>query len=400
MPGHLPGGRLAELEALRGIAAMIVLLHHFLLRTAPHVHGRSFPDDPLALVRTPLYALVNGSAAVAIFFVLSGFVLTLGAMEKRDWSQLLLGAVKRWPRLVLLVVVVNVLSAIFVMLGLYMAQDRTWFGPDSYPGNGGQGASLLANALLEGGFATFISGKAHFNAALWTMHYEWVGSLAAYATGLVLIFQRSLSRAMAAGSIAIVLTATLTGEGGVYYSMLVAGVLIARIYIERDVAARALAFLNPWRVPIVLMGAGVAIVLAGYDGYSKPVGFYAFVPHLSSPHIEAAVHGIAAVAVLLLVLFCDPIRRRMRGPAALLLGRLSFPVYLVHLPVLLGLVAPLHSSLVSRLGSAIAVPLSFALFIVLALAAAYPLARLDEWWLGKLRVMGNSAVIKLRYARP
>src|SRR5438128_873511 len=117
--------KLIELEALRGIAAMMVLLHHFLLVVAPRLHGRQFPDDPIALVRTPLYALVNGTAAVSIFFVLSGFVLTFRAMEKGDWRPLLAGAFKRWPRLVPLVAMVNALSALFVMLGLY--QDRSWF---------------------------------------------------------------------------------------------------------------------------------------------------------------------------------------------------------------------------------------------------------------------------------
>ena len=89
----------SELEALRGIAAMIVFFHHFLLLIAPRLHGRNFPDDPIALVRTPLFALVNGSAAVAVLFVLSGFVLTVGAMEDRDWRQFLIGVLKRWPRL-------------------------------------------------------------------------------------------------------------------------------------------------------------------------------------------------------------------------------------------------------------------------------------------------------------
>ena len=119
-------GKLIELEALRGIAAVIVLLHHFLVVVAPRLHGRNFPDDPIALVRTPLFALVNGTAAVSIFFVLSGFVLTLRAMEQRDWRQIVAGVVKRWPRLVPLVVTTNILSAVFVLLGLY--HDRTWFG--------------------------------------------------------------------------------------------------------------------------------------------------------------------------------------------------------------------------------------------------------------------------------
>jgi peptidoglycan/LPS O-acetylase OafA/YrhL len=382
--------KLIELEALRGVAAMVVLFHHFLLLVAPRLHGRNFPDDPIALVRTPLFALVNGTAAVTIFFVLSGFVLTLRAMEKRDWSQLLVGAVKRWPRLIPLVVIVNLLSAIFLMLGLY--QDRTWFGASVFKPE----TSVFKRALAEGMYSTFVDGTTNFNAALWTMHYELFGSFAAYATGLVLTFQKSLPRAMAIGAIAILVTATLTGEGGIYYAMLVAGVLIARIYIERDAVASALIFLNPWRTPIAIGTAGLAVVLCGYDGYSKPVGFYAFMARFASPQTEPLLHGIAAVVIVVLVLFYDPIRRSLAGPTAALLGRLSFPIYLVHLPILLALISPIHSYLAARFDNTAAAPASFVLFIALALTAAYPLARLDEWWVRKLRDMAWLVIAKLQ----
>lgn len=387
--------KLVELEALRGIAAMVVVFHHFLLFAAPHLHGRNFPDDPGALVRTPLFALVNGSAAVAVFFVLSGFVLTLNALEKRDWRQLLVGALKRWPRLVPLVVTVNLLSAIFFLLGLY--QDRSWFNLGGFPGVGvfEQGVSVIGSALAEGMLTTFVNGSASFNPALWTMHYELFGSFAAYAAGLVLIFQNSLLRAMAIGGIAIVLTATFTGEGGIYFAMLVAGAVIARIYTERDALARATISLNRWRVPIVVVTAGLAVVLCGYDGYSKPVGFYGFLAQLVSPephpHIEAAVHGIAAAAILVLVLFCDPIRAGLVGPSVRLAGRLSFPVYLVHLPILHGLVAPVLTGLAARLDYAVAASIAFALLLMLTLIVAYPLAHLDEWWVRKLRDMARRA---------
>ena len=386
--------KLIELEALRGVAAMMVLFHHFLLVIAPRLHGRNFPDDPIALVRTPLYALVNGTAAVAIFFVLSGFVLTFRAMEDRDWRPLLAGVLKRWPRLVPLVAAVNVLSAIFVMLGLY--QDRTWFGADAF--NQGTGISVIGSALAEGVFSTFFHGSANFNSSLWTMHYELFGNFAAYATALVLIFQRSFARAMAVGVIVMMITATMTGKGGIYYAMPVAGVLVARIHAERHAIAAALNFMYPWRMPIAVGTAGLAVVLCGYDGYSKPVGFYAFVPpRFEWADVEPFVHGVAAVAILLLVLFCDPVRRCLAGPTAALLGRLSFPVYLVHLPILIGLVSPIHAGLAARFDNAVLAPAAFASFIALTLAAAYPLAHLDEWWVRQLREAARLAVGRLRW---
>ena len=383
-------GKLIELEALRGVAAMMVLFHHFLLVIVPRLHGRNFPDDPIALVRTPLYALVNGTAAVAIFFVLSGFVLTFRALEERDGRQLLVGVLKRWPRLVPLVATVNVLSAIFLTFGLY--QDRTWFGASAFE----QDTFVIGSALAEGTFWTFFNGSANFNSSLWTMHYELFGSFVAYATALVLIFQKSLWRAMAIGAIVILLLATMTGKGGVYYAMPVAGVLVARLYVERNAIASALSFMIPLRVPIALGTAGVVVVLCGYDGYSKPVGFYAFMTHFEWADTEPFVHGVAAVAILALVLFFDPVRRCLAGPTAALLGRLSFPVYLVHLPILLGLVSPVHSYLTARFDKTVAAPAAFAVFIALTLAAAYPLARLDEAWVRKLRDIASSAVAKLR----
>ncbi len=386
--------KLIELEALRGVAAVIVLFHHFLLVVAPRLHGRNFPDDPIALVRTPLFALVNGSAAVAIFFVLSGFVLTFHAMENRDWSQLLAGAAKRWPRLVPLVAIVNVLSAIFLMLGLY--HDHSWFGAGVFK----PGTSVIGSALIEGVFSTFFAGSTNFNAALWTMHYELFGSFAAYATGLLLIFQKSFPRAMVIGAIAILLTATLTGEGGIYYAMLVAGVLIARIYMERDTAASALAFMSPWRVPIALGTVGLVIVLCGYDGYSKPVGFYTFMARFASPtdRAVAAWHRCG----------CH------RGAGSILRVR-SAAVWPGRPPRCWDGCRFQSISCICRscLGSfrrsmpawrrasttLVAAPAAFVLLIALTLMAAYPLARLDEWWVRRLRDVASLAVARLRHAK-
>ena len=392
-----PGrSKLLELEALRGIAAVMVVLHHFLLLIAPRLHGRNFPEDPIALVRTPLFALVNGTAAVAIFFVLSGFVLTRHAMATRDRGEILIGALKRWPRLVPLVVTVNVLSAIFFLLGLY--SNDGWFNLGRYAGESSMDlyAFVVWGALAEGVYSTFINGRAEFNAALWTMHYELFGSFAAYATAVVLILQKSPLRALAIGGVVVLFTATLTGEGGPYFAMLVAGVLIARTHLERETLSRVLAFMKPWRTPLVVGTASLAAVAFGYDGYSTPVGFYAFLAPYASPQTEPLIHGIAAVAVVALVLFCEPIRRHLLGTTAKWAGRLSFPIYLVHLPILHGVVSPIHSGLVSRIDVSVAAPTTFIMFIGLTLIAAYPLALLDEWWVQKLRGLVSPIVTRTR----
>lgn len=90
-------GRLAELDALRGLAALTVVFHHFecLLRPSHEsagmfknaflkllhgdgLHAFAQATGPTRLVDlTPIYLAVAGHEPVVLFFVLSGFVLAL-----------------------------------------------------------------------------------------------------------------------------------------------------------------------------------------------------------------------------------------------------------------------------------------------------------------------------------
>src|SRR5262245_41871851 len=69
----LPGHRLGHLETLRGLAALIVFAGH----TVIAFNQPAFRQ----WVGSPLLVFVNGGAAVSFFFVLSGYVLTIGALR-------------------------------------------------------------------------------------------------------------------------------------------------------------------------------------------------------------------------------------------------------------------------------------------------------------------------------
>ena len=79
----IPQGRFAALDGLRGIAAIVVVFHHFLCAFLPQfVPGLT--DHTSWLVDTPLGLLVNGHFSVYIFFVLSGFVVARAAVKSSD----------------------------------------------------------------------------------------------------------------------------------------------------------------------------------------------------------------------------------------------------------------------------------------------------------------------------
>ena len=69
--------KLVQLEALRGLAAFIVVAWHFLWAFDPARIGIVDGFDPSsALLGSVSFASIDGPAAVTLFFVLSGFAMS------------------------------------------------------------------------------------------------------------------------------------------------------------------------------------------------------------------------------------------------------------------------------------------------------------------------------------
>ncbi|KAB2654281.1 MAG: acyltransferase, partial [Verrucomicrobia bacterium] len=105
LPDHSPNRRLGGLEALRGMGAFVVLLHHCGLAFLPFVYfgnpaPRHFAGEAW-IHATPLALFVAGHFAVVVFFVLSAFVLSLGFLgaDAKDDRDLAAASFKTlWPR--------------------------------------------------------------------------------------------------------------------------------------------------------------------------------------------------------------------------------------------------------------------------------------------------------------
>ena len=73
--------RLEELDSLRGLAALSVVFHHFLIILPVVFEDRS----AMRLLKyTPLHIFWSGHEAVILFFVLSGFVLSMPFISKNN----------------------------------------------------------------------------------------------------------------------------------------------------------------------------------------------------------------------------------------------------------------------------------------------------------------------------
>lgn len=332
--------RLIELDSLRGIAALIVVIHHAYL-ALPQV-----PDwVNWLLLSTPLRPIGIGRPAVIFFFVLSGYVLTraLRAQDAARPGSVLsapgwLGyAAQRAVRLGLPVLASLLLSALL--------QGLVWRGPmpEDTPDLTGHAGwreiwtwpTLLQQALLMSHGQGF-----QLNPVLWTLVHEWrINLLLPFA--LLFLNHRALLIAVALLGAGIARLAGMP-EGGIGL-----GDSLARTFIA------SAGFL-----PAFAAGAALALgKLPRLDGPQAMAAGIAIIVMAASAHD----YGVIAGSVLLILLAQREGRfaAGLRHPALVWLGCVSFSLYLVHMPLLLMATHLLRDGGSPLLAGAIMIALSF-----------------------------------------
>ncbi|WP_192847413.1 acyltransferase family protein [Aureimonas sp. AU40] len=375
----MPSSRkLVELEALRGIAAITVLVHHFMLGFTPRLHGLSYPDQPWSLFGTPAFALVNGSAAVVVFFVLSGFVLSLRVLRTGSAEVAALAALKRWPRLAGPVILTNAMAGGAMAAGLFSnpavaplvpSKWLAWFY--TWPS---AGFAEIPQSIWEGA-TTFFTAHSLYNSSLWTMRYEFEGSFLVLIAALL---WARLPRFQTPILSALWLAAFLASP---YLSPFVVGVALAtrheagpgRDWTWRGTAAAIVA--------ILLLG-GYHEAMVG----SRPEGLYAPLAPLAALdplRLRVVLHTLAAVLALFLFQRSAPIRRAMSGQVGSTLGFLSFGIYLCQIIVICSASSAVFEATVNW-GRGMQIGATFLVTVAGTLALAVPVAIFDRWWMGQV----------------
>ncbi len=380
--------KLTPLEGQRGIAAIIVAVHHFLLAFHPSVSGIILDKrDENSLVGSPLFFFVNGHGAVYFFFTLSGFVLSWSFFIAPDPRKLILAMLKRWPRLAGPVVIVCIVSAVVFSLDLYFFSDAGlksgsfWLETFGHSAFSEQKPSITA-ALWQGS-TTFFTGQAGINPSLWTMVYEYYGSLLVFATIPIIWLLRKWPAYLFLSFIFSAVFSFAYLKGAVEYITLmmpfIAGVGCSYALTRSKMPEISLisAFL--------LMAFGIYLL-----GYFEPLGAYAWLGVFSGSGRDvgwATLYSVGSVCVICSTMTNRRIFSIMNNSLMLTLGRISFPLYLVHLIVIGSATSWLYLNVFSEGGLSL-----FLSTAAICVVCSYPLTTFDEWWVKKL----NSKVQMLK----
>ncbi len=374
--------KIEQLEGMRGIAAFIVFLNHFMLAFAPQRHGYIAGAIPGGnLMETPFFFMINGAASVTLFFVLSGFVLSYGTFQNSRKS--VAGAViRRWPRLVPVVLASCLLSYGLFKFGLFHyveASELTrsdWMATFGYASQQLSPETSLFDAVSQGAFYIFFRSikDSWFNSSLWTMHLELVGSFIVFGLAAIVRDSRPQEAAMV-----FVIAGLLVFFGNVYLPLFVAGTALAYFHSRRTRQTNSIS------KPVVVLT--VALALLGL-GYIEPAtGFYKALGTLAPLELYSRVfiHGVASVALIQLALVDKSACRLLSLRPIRFLGRVSFPLYALHVPLILSFSAGAFVFLVPRLEYRGAVLTCFLATLCVLLPLSHVFAGLDHRWCAFLR---------------
>ncbi len=306
--------RIDQLQSLRGLASLTVVLHHCSLT---YQSPDSFRYSMLVF---------NAHAAVIVFFVLSGYVLQLSLMRGAASLRNALAFLVR--RAFRILPVVMIVTTVWLALAPLVRLESTpgtsiWFAGMA-PRQGLSGWQLLLCAL---GLSNALIPP------VWTITVELFGS----------VFMPAFDRVGRWGwQVLWIVTALLAGLAIAHARMgsdsLSAVQNFGPIdYLVYFCAGAALCRTprSGWRAPLWSLAVlaiglcGVRVVLIGLR-----TGHVQFIEYMYGYWLAALAEGVFAVGLIYALTTSGAAGRALSGRALTCLGDISYSVYLLHFPVL------------------------------------------------------------------
>lgn len=370
------GNRDVALETMRGVAALIVVFAH----SRGAFKGVLPAGEELPQVLNIFFA---GGSAVMFFFVLSGYVLSRRFLLNESFVYLGRSAFKRYFRLAAPALLSCLLSAGLFVTGMYRFEEvaaithSPWLAEFGYsiPADLDFHPSLW-DATTNGLFDLFfVPHHNYYNSPLWTMFYELVGSYVVFfAAGLIVVVRRANTKLAWAAWLAILLVAV---HVSVFYAAFLVGLGFSMFMTTRTLSLPRLA------TGMLLIGA---IILLSFSG---PTQEYAFLARIGITSDAAPAFATAGALLLMLAIETSPrTKLRLSGPVGIFLGKLSFPVYLVHFLVLASGGCAVWLATVSA-GPWIAFICAFSTTVVASIVVALPIIAFDRWWIALVNRAAN-----------
>jgi peptidoglycan/LPS O-acetylase OafA/YrhL len=355
----------AYLDGLRGLAALIVFLHHFILDWFPSLRaGYGSYNGNYHVLQFPVIRIFySGRGMVAVFFIISGYVLSIKSlrlMRQLQFSELLdslaSSMFRRGIRLFLPPTISTFLSMLFCYAGWYVQDAMNYniipvraasFLEQLY--EWWQHITIMTNPFQNiDGRHLYVSP---YDSHLWTIPIEFHGTVVVFVTMLTLSKMRSKLRV--ASLIGAVLYVLWLNRWDLF--LFLSGTLFAELSLLISLPSDT-SFSSLTRISHLLSTKSTALIfrlilaftfltslylLSFPDkGAHTSYGYTSLIESYTPASIFAAGLtqrfwlAIGAFLLVLSLVLCPTLQSPFTAPFAQYLGRISYALYLVHGPIL------------------------------------------------------------------
>lgn len=311
---------IAYLDSVRGLAALSVVSEHFVIAYGLPCTGTVCSQ---LLDYSPLHIWWDGTAAVSMFFVLSGLVLSFkyfreGHSPHLDHFLLRRYMVNRLFRIWPPYCAVLLFSALLYQATLGTAMSATLtLPPDPWISQMWQAHALSWGDIGREAFLPRLPATIVLIPQAWTLTLELVLSLL-LPVGLLLLKQGL--------SWLLILTLLLVAwlDVPVFLVHFLLGLLLARhiAVIARHLQERPLR-----RRVLLMLGILLYTVTDIHQGWLSETGLW-------------LISGLGAVLILMFVSGSRSTQQMLSWPGLHMIGKVSYSVYLIHIAVLICLIPP------------------------------------------------------------
>ena len=366
--------KLRHIEGIRGLAAVIVVLHHYTLAFYPALNFGDANQThigngkmELFFAHSPLNIVYNGGFAVCIFFILSGYVLSNNYHQTNNPKILIQYAIKRYFRLLVPVAASIIIAYAFIKMNFMHNADlgtvtktNDWLS-GAFNHNGSI-YELIKNIFVD----VFFFKDNSYNPVLWTMTYELLGSMLIFS--FLLLIHPFKYKMYLYWSLILILFFT----GNNFYAAFILGVVLNKHIVQQQSTN------NPISVPkwLSIIGFIIGIYFCSYPICLNPQNtMYALItwPFMTSYEF---FHVLGSSILMFVILHSNGLKVALSGTVVKYIGKISFSFYLLHFIILCSFSSYFFSLFYPTCNYNISVLLSFlcSLPVIAVCSIAY-----DKW---------------------
>jgi len=366
------------LDGLRGIAALIVTIHHFVLAFYPALYtanpnqSHTSNDLEVLVANTPLNLFYAGNFSVCIFFVLSGYVLSYKFFATQNTSFVISSAIRRYFRLSIPVAFSIILAYVLLKLDLfYNVEAGKLSFSDWWLSTFWNFETSFLGVVSESFYGVFFTSNINYNPVLWTMKIELFGSFLVFA--ILLTFRGSNYRWIMYLLLCIILWDS-------YYLAFLLGMILSDLRVISQNKIRKYKMNWLYSVPLLI----ISLYLGSYPDVSASSTIYSILPKWQSS--VQFYHILGAFMLVLFVLISKTAQKLLLKKTCSFLGKISFSMYLIHFLIIGTFSSALFLKLQAHLPyyQSVTITTVISLFIIFILS--YPIYKyvdLGAIWISK-----------------